>query len=159
MNLKVIDNFSLFAGYENGELVLFDTRILKEIDSINCFNGQPVMCFDYSKEIGVGAAGSSEHELKSFKLNLNSSTSKLEEKFATNLVNPGLNCLEIRKTDSKIFACGGWDSRVRVYGIKKLKLLAVLDFHKDPINSIKFSSFNQMAVGSADGMISFWNIY
>ena len=34
-----------------------------------------------------------------------------------------------------------------------------MDFHKEAINSIKFSSFNQMAVASADGTISFWNLY
>jgi len=159
MNLKIINNFSLLAGYENGDLTLFDTRNLKEIDSMNCFNGQPVMCFDYSKEIGIGAIGSSEQALKSFNLNMNSLNFKMEERCATNLINPGLNCLEIRKTDSKLFACGGWDSRVRIYGIKKLKLLAVLDFHKEAINSIKFSSSNQMVVGSTDGTISFWNLY
>ncbi len=72
----------------------------------------------------------------------------------------GLNCIKCRNNDSKIFATGGWDHRVRVYGMKKKNLLAVLDFHKEAINTIDFSFFtNQMAVGSNDGIASFWDLY
>ena len=76
------------------------------------------------------------------------------------MVNPGLNCVKVRRCDAKVFACGGWDSRVRVFGLrKKKKLLAVLDFHKEPVYSVDFDARGMMAAGSSDGCISFWNLF
>lgn len=154
MNLKVIKDLNkLLVGYENGELVIFDLKTLNEIENIQIFNGQPIMCFDFNDKFGF--AGSAENELISFRYE-NSLLTKSEP---IKLVNPGLNCIRIRRNDSKIFATGGWDSRIRVYSVKKQKFLACLDFHKEAINSIDFSIDNCMAVGSNDGIISFWNLY
>lgn len=157
MNMRSFENRILLAGYESGELSLFDLRNLKELNSINLFNGQPLMCFDFSKQVNFGISGSTDLNIKQFSL-MNDSNIKLDNSF--DLVNPGLNAIKIRKLDSKIFATGGWDSRVRVYGLKKQKLLVVLDFHKEAISSIDFSIKNgMMAVGSNDNVISFWNLY
>ena len=75
------------------------------------------------------------------------------------LINPGVNCIKIRQSDSKIFATGGWDYRIRLYGTKKQNSLAVLCFHKSAVNTIDFSRENLMAVGSNDGVVSFWDLY
>ena len=161
MNLKSVDLNYLMVGYESGELALFDLRNNGQVASIDLFNGQPLMCFDYNGNSNFGMCGSSESELKHVALDRkeNDSTIDLVSSSSISLVNPGLNCIKIRKTDSKIFSCGSWDSRIRVYGVKKLKLLAVLDFHKEAINTIDFSNSNLMAAGSNDGIISFWNLY
>jgi WD40 repeat protein len=162
MNLKAIDANYLMAGYESGELALFDLRTYGQVGSISLFSGQPLMCFDYNASSNFGMCGSSESSLKHVAIERkenDSSVVDLISSSSVSLVNPGLNCIKIRKTDSKIFSCGSWDSRIRVYGVKKLKLLAVLDFHKEAINTIDFSNSNLMAAGSNDGIISFWNLY
>ena len=115
------------------------------------------MCFDYCKSIQMGWAGSAELSFKQFEID---DSCLLRSVDSLDLVNPGLNAIKIRRLDLKIYALGGWDFRVRVYGVKKNRLLAVLDFHKGAINTIDFSLNNgMMAVGSNDNMISFWNLY
>lgn len=156
MCIQVIDDSQLLLGFENGELVVVDSRAFTQLSSFNFFNGQPVLAFDYSKSKNFGICGSTETVLNQFTINQENS---LECGRQIRMVNPGVNCVRIRTQDQKIFACGGWDSRVRVYGVKKTNLLASLDFHKESINCIEFSRSNLMAVGSNDGIISFWNLY
>lgn len=50
----------------------------------------------------------------------------------------GQQSLQIRN-DGKIFATAGWDSRVRVYGTKGMKELAVLAWHKTGCYSVAFA--------------------
>lgn len=156
MSLKLVDSSRLMAGYENGELALFDLTTFEELTSTMMFNGHPLMCFDYRADKNVGICGSSESCLKQFSLKDQS----ISETASVELTNPGQNCISIRKSDAKLFATGGWDSRIRMYSLKKLKPLVVLDFHKDTINTIDFNSRdNIMACGSNDCIISFWNLY
>ncbi len=156
MSLHAVSANHLLAGYESGHIVLFDLRKSCEVSRINVFPGQPVMCLDYSREKNLGISGSAEHFMNEFGVN---EVGTLELGAKLEITNPGLNCLKIRPSDSKIFVSGGWDKRVRVFGSKKRNLLAVLDFHKEAINTIEFSSGNLMAVGANDGIISFWDLY
>jgi ASTRA-associated protein 1 len=50
----------------------------------------------------------------------------------------GQQSLSVR-SDSKIFATGGWDGRVRVYSAKSLKELAVLKWHKEGVYGVAFA--------------------
>jgi WD40 repeat protein len=161
MSLKLEGASQCLGGYENGDLVLFDLRMYREIASVSLFEGQPIMCFDYCASNNVGISGSSESWIKQFALVESSTNSLVEFRLdqQVELVNPGLNCAKIRTSDSKLCATGGWDSRVRLYSLKRLKPLVVLDFHKEAVNTIDFSSENLMACGSNDGIISFWNLY
>ena len=43
------------------------------------------------------------------------------------------------RSDGKIFATAGWDSRVRVYSYKTMKELAVLKWHKDGCFAVSFA--------------------
>lgn len=164
MNLKSIDSDLILSGYESGELALFDLRNSKELASIDLFNGQPLICFDYCENKKLGFAGSAESDLKPFYVTKDVKNDQevfiIKSADSVKLVNPGINSIKIRSTDSKIFACGCWDSRIRVYSFsKKAILLAVLDFHKEAINTIDFSDDCLMTAGSNDGIISFWNIF
>jgi WD40 repeat protein len=49
----------------------------------------------------------------------------------------GQQGLQIR-SDGKVFATAGWDSRVRVYSGKTMKELAVLKWHKDGCYAVAF---------------------
>ncbi|KAJ5246343.1 hypothetical protein N7468_001326 [Penicillium chermesinum] len=104
-----------------------------------------------------------------------------------NTKHSGQQGLQIR-SDGKIFATAGWDSRVRVYSGKTMKELAVLKWHKDGCYCVAFGETtpaepkadihtekslvavqnqrNQkihqthwLAAGSKDGKISLWDIY
>jgi WD40 repeat protein len=81
------------------------------------------------------------------------------KKDTTELTNPGVNCIRIRNRDDRIFVTAGWDFRIRVFAMKKTKLLCVLDFHKEAVNFLDFSNDNCLAAGSNEGLISFWNLY
>ncbi|CAF0769823.1 unnamed protein product [Brachionus calyciflorus] len=159
MCIKIINTQLFLNGFENGEIVLFDLSNQLEKSSINLFNGQPVLSFDFDSKNMIGIAGSAESELKQFSL-LNEN---LEYCFqggpSVQITNPGVNFIKIRLSDSLIFACGCWDSRIRIFSLKKMRLLAVLDFHKEAINSIDFSIDNLMSAGSSDGIISIWDIF
>jgi WD40 repeat protein len=43
------------------------------------------------------------------------------------------------RNDGKIFATAGWDGRVRVYGVKGMKELAVLKWHKEGCYTVAFA--------------------
>jgi len=61
----------------------------------------------------------------------------------------GQQSLQIR-SDSKIFATAGWDSRVRVYSVQTLKELAVLKWHKEGCFSVAFAEVSVEALDSRD---------
>lgn len=56
---------------------------------------------------------------------------------AANTKHCGQQGLQIR-SDGKVFATAGWDSRVRVYSVKTMKELAVLKWHKDGCYAVAF---------------------
>lgn len=58
----------------------------------------------------------------------------------------GQQSLRIRN-DGKVFATAGWDSRVRVYGTKGMKELAVLKWHKDGCYSVAFADIESKGEG------------
>uniref|UniRef100_A0A8C2KIW8 Guanine nucleotide binding protein (G protein), beta polypeptide 1-like n=1 Tax=Cyprinus carpio TaxID=7962 RepID=A0A8C2KIW8_CYPCA len=79
------------------------------------------------------------------------------------MTNPGVSQLRIR-ADGKILATAGWDNNIRVFGLKKLKPLAVLQHHTDMVNTVAFSDHQDppqrlLAAGSKDQRISVWSIY
>lgn len=79
------------------------------------------------------------------------------------LVNAGISDITIRP-DKKILATAGWDHRIRIFGWKKLKPLAVLDYHTATVHCVSFSDHKNpserlLAAGSKDQRISIWSIY
>lgn len=79
------------------------------------------------------------------------------------LVNAGISDITIRP-DKKILATAGWDHRIRIFGWKRLKPLAVLDYHTATIHCVSFSDHSSprdrlLAAGSKDQRISVWSIY
>lgn len=157
MCIKQIDFNLVLCGYENGELVAFDNYTEKA--NIDLFRGEPVLSFDFSASKKIGIAGSSGAELKQFSFKNINNIFTFELTGAIQMANPGVNCIKIRQSDSLIFSCGCWDSRIRIISLKKLRLLAVLDFHKEAINSLDFCQQNTLVSGSSDGFITLWDVY
>ncbi|GBC04492.1 hypothetical protein RclHR1_00570048 [Rhizophagus clarus] len=86
----------------------------------------------------------------------------------------GIADVKIR-SDSKIFATAGWDSKIRVFSSKTMKPLAILSYHKESVYSLAFTYIfshennnslieneiqdHFLVGGGKDRKISLWKIY
>ncbi|XP_042344054.1 guanine nucleotide-binding protein subunit beta-like protein 1 [Plectropomus leopardus] len=149
----------LLAGYEDGSLLLWDVTQRSQLSQAKA-HPEPVMCLTFDTERLRGVSGSSEKKLSAWKLDRQNNL-QLQE--GVTLVNPGVSQLCIRG-DGKLLASAGWDHRVRVFGWKKLRPLAVLQYHSDMVLSVAFSDHQDLrqrllAAGSKDQRISLWSVY
>ncbi|XP_047448422.1 guanine nucleotide-binding protein subunit beta-like protein 1 [Mugil cephalus] len=149
----------LLAGYEDGSLLLWDVTQRSELSQVKA-HPEPVMCLTFDTKRLRGISGSSEKKLSSWRLD---EQNNLQLQDCVTLVNPGVSQLCIRE-DGKLLASAGWDHRVRVFGWKKLRPLAVLQYHTDMVLSVAFSDHQDprqrlLAAGSKDQRISLWSIY
>lgn len=153
------DGSVILVGYENGSLVSFDARCGKRVATATPF-AEPVMCVDFDDvHCKKGICGSVTKELCVFE-----NLQELSERRRVAVVNDGFCSVGVRP-DGKIVASGGWDGRVRVFGWKSLKPLAVLDFHKESVQFVRFSGANLCGKGmllascSKDKTVSLWSLY
>ncbi|KAM6930629.1 guanine nucleotide-binding protein subunit beta-like protein 1 [Xenentodon cancila] len=149
----------LLAGYEDGSLLLWDVMQRSKLSQVKA-HPEPVMCLTFDPQRLKGISGSSEKKLSSWTLD-NQNNIQLQDSLM--MVNPGVSQLCIRD-DGKLLASAGWDHRVRIFGWKKLRPLAVLQYHSDMVLSVAFSDHRQpkqrlLAAGSKDQRISLWSIY
>ncbi|NXN91599.1 GNB1L protein, partial [Rhinopomastus cyanomelas] len=149
----------LLAGYEDGSVVLWNLSMGKALSRLGCHQ-EPVMSLDFDSEKARGISGSSEKVLSIWSLN---EQQNLQVYKTHNLVNAGISDITIRP-DRKILATAGWDHRIRIFGWKKLKPLAVLDYHTATVHCVSFSDHKSLserllAAGSKDHRISIWSIY
>ncbi|XP_019949522.2 guanine nucleotide-binding protein subunit beta-like protein 1 isoform X2 [Paralichthys olivaceus] len=149
----------LLAGYEDGSLLLWDVTQRSKLSQAKA-HPEPVMCLTFDTKRLRGISGSSEKKLTPWMLD---GQNNLQLQDCVTLVNPGVSDLCIRD-DGKLLASAGWDHRVRVFGWKKLRPLAVLQYHPDMVLSVAFSNHQDprqrlLAAGSKDQRISLWSIY
>uniref|UniRef100_A0A147B6I8 Guanine nucleotide binding protein (G protein), beta polypeptide 1-like n=1 Tax=Fundulus heteroclitus TaxID=8078 RepID=A0A147B6I8_FUNHE len=149
----------LFAGYEDGSLLLWDVTQRSELSRVKA-HPEPVMCLTFDPRRLRGVSGSCEKKLSSWMLD---SQNNIQLQDCVMLVNPGVSQLRVRD-DGRLLASAGWDHRVRVFGWKKLRPLAVLQYHTDMVLSVAFSDHQDprqrlLAAGSKDQRISLWSIY
>uniref|UniRef100_A0A1A8HYC3 Guanine nucleotide binding protein (G protein), beta polypeptide 1-like n=1 Tax=Nothobranchius kuhntae TaxID=321403 RepID=A0A1A8HYC3_NOTKU len=149
----------LLAGYEDGSLLLWDVTQRAKLSQVRA-HPEPVMCLTFDPRRLRGISGSSEKKLSSWTLD---SQNNIQLQDDVMLVNPGVSQLCIRE-DGRILASAGWDDRVRIFSWKKLRPLAVLQYHTDMVLSVAFSDHQDprqrlLAAGSKDQRISLWSIY
>ncbi|KAM4707128.1 guanine nucleotide-binding protein subunit beta-like protein 1 isoform 2-T2 [Discoglossus pictus] len=149
----------LLVGYEDGSVVLWNISEHKFMSRLACHT-EPVMGLDFDCENLRGASGSSEKILSVWSLDeqQNLKAYKVQE-----IINPGISDVILRQ-DRKILATAGWDHRIRIFGWKKMKPLAVLQYHKATVHCVSFSDHinptnRLLAAGSKDQRISIWAIY
>ena len=70
----------------------------------------------------------------------------------------GVNAIKIR-ADDKICACACWDGTIRVFSMKTLKILCILEGHREAANDIVFVDENVMLTGAQDKKMNEWRIY
>lgn len=149
----------ILIGYEDGSVTLWDLSEKKMLSRLTCHK-EPIMCLDFDPEKVKGISGSSENALVSWGLD---TQQNLKLQNTVELVNGGIAHVCLRQ-DKKIVATAGWDHRVRVFGWRKLKPLAVLRYHTASIHCVAFSdhgaqSERLMAAGSKDQRVSLWSLY
>lgn len=67
------------------------------------------------------------------------------------------------RSDGRIFGVGGWDHRLRIFGISSSKPLAILRGHGDSVTAMDWSRnaalSGLLATGSGDGKMCLWRVY
>ncbi|XP_044514842.1 guanine nucleotide-binding protein subunit beta-like protein 1 [Gracilinanus agilis] len=149
----------LLAGYEDGSVILWNVSERRMLSRLSCHK-EPVMSLDFDSRKAKGVSGSSEKVLCVWGLD---EQQNLKVCRTQELTNPGIADVAIRP-DGKILATAGWDHRIRLFGWKQLKPLAVLDYHSAAVHCVAFSDPGQpreqlLAGGSKDQRISVWSVY
>ncbi|KAK6539755.1 ASTRA complex subunit [Orbilia ellipsospora] len=148
-------SLNLIAGYESGHAVVFtlnpSTNKWDQIYSSKPHT-QPVLSLDYS--IGSDSlkvlfySSSADSIIAKHQVSIETSLSNTELPHSSpqslNTRHAGQQGLVLR-SDSKIFATAGWDSRIRVYSVKNMKELAVLKWHKEGCYTIAFAKILDQA--------------
>ncbi|KAJ5076082.1 guanine nucleotide-binding protein subunit beta-like protein [Anaeramoeba ignava] len=166
----------LFAGFENGKLYGFDTRMLSEdfiqpVSSLSCFE-QPFLSLAISQKYETIFTGSVDPKFLLVQVSSENISQKdpfsdekggLILKDEIQLGHEGTSEICLRN-DDQIFAFCGWDKRIRVFQFKNKtpKPLAILKFHTETVNSIHFSEDllnGYLLAGSKDKKITLWQLY
>ncbi|KUJ16262.1 WD domain-containing protein [Mollisia scopiformis] len=137
-------DLTVIAGYESGHTIVFQHssgtwQALYRTQA----HSQPVLSLDVdpSKEFYLTSSADAivaKHPIPtSAEIVIKSSDDEPLKIFKTG--HAGQQSLKIRN-DGKIAATAGWDSRVRVYGTKNMKELAVLKWHKEGCYAVAFAN-------------------
>lgn len=141
----------LLAGYESGHAIVFTlnpkTNIWHTAYSSKP-HSQPVLSLDYHPPPDPSApltfytssADSiiAKHETKQNADSTNSNEVPSSPSQVINTRHAGQQGLSLR-SDGRIFATAGWDSRIRVYTAKNMKEVAVLKWHREGCYAVAFA--------------------
>jgi WD40 repeat protein len=155
----------LLAGWENGEVVVWDWREDREV-AVAELHGRvgTVMALAWDTARDRGLVAGSENQL----VTVGPGLEVLGERQVTNA---GLGAAAVR-ADSRVAAAGGWDGRVRLFSWRRperLRPVAVLQFHSGPVEALAFSpgpvaagrlrGRGLLAAGGKDGKVSLWDVF
>lgn len=154
------------SAYEDGHVVLFARRgLVKEQDILQgttaswkweklyaCRpHSQPVLSIDVFPQEDYFLSSSADallvkHPIPRLGEGSHPSANRPEDAVlkTVNTKHAGQQGIRIR-SDGKIFATAGWDSRIRVYSCKTMKELAVLKWHKEGCYTIGFAEVPTVA--------------
>ncbi len=146
----------VIAGYESGHTVVsqlsptYGWQVLYTTQS----HSQPILSLDVSISKGFYLTSSADaiiakHPIPIVGETLRPTIENLPLK-TLQTKHSGQQGLRIR-SDGKIFATAGWDSKVRVYATKSLKELAVLKWHKEGCYSIALADIKEECVEEEEG--------
>ncbi|KAI9754162.1 MAG: hypothetical protein M4579_004830 [Chaenotheca gracillima] len=137
------NRLAVFAGYESGHALMF----LQSAPSSKWArvyaqqpHSQPVLSLTVAPDLSYALTSSADAAIAKHPIPNETSPDgySAEPLRITQTKHAGQQGLSIR-TDGKIFATAGWDSRVRVYAAKSMKELAVLKWHKDGCYATAFA--------------------
>ncbi|CAI2173318.1 15885_t:CDS:2, partial [Funneliformis geosporum] len=140
--------YLILSAFENGGVILWsfssnkskDDDVDEEWFSERLWSvkqhKETVLALDVSKnrKFAISTAGDN----KIVKYNFNEDFEKEPLINSITIKSVGIADIKIR-TDSKIFATAGWDSKIRVFSSKSMKPLAILSYHKESVYSLAFA--------------------
>ncbi|KAL9080754.1 MAG: hypothetical protein Q9157_000541 [Trypethelium eluteriae] len=135
------DTLLLAAGYENGDVALYtyNRSCARWVTQYHAtVHSQPVLSVDVAPSLGFFYSSSADAIVAQHSLMIQTDTgSATMQEFKTK--HSGQQALTVR-SDEKILATAGWDSRIRVYSARTLRELAVLKWHKEGCYALSFAT-------------------
>ncbi|KAK6531507.1 ASTRA complex subunit [Arthrobotrys megalospora] len=168
---NINSQLTLLAGYESGHAIVFTldpkTNIWNTAYSSKP-HSQPVLSLDYHPHLEPSAPWTfytssadsiiAKHEIQPNATPANSNDDDPSQPSQTiNTRHAGQQGLSLR-SDGRIFATAGWDSRIRVYTSKNMKEVAVLKWHREGCYAVAFARIfdgrDEPRAGGGDGAYS-----
>ncbi|CEG38783.1 G-protein beta subunit-like protein GNB1L, contains WD repeats [Plasmopara halstedii] len=147
------------AGFEGGQLTILDLRSGGEVvcETTVTQSSNALLSFDVTRDGRSAICGSSGERLYIAKFDVASNT--LSSRSFFSCTHGGFSGVCIRE-DQRIVATAGWDHRVRLFHLRKLKQLAVLKYHNESVFGLDFSADSTLLTScSKDHKIAIWSIY
>eukprot|EP00644_Phytophthora_capsici_P004135 jgi/Phyca11/110046/e_gw1.17.570.1 len=147
------------AGFEGGQLAIMDLRSGGKVacEATVAQNANALLSFDVARDGRSAICGSSGEEL--YAANFDVTSYAIRSRSFFSCTTGGFSSVCIRG-DQRIVATAGWDHRVRLFHLRKLKPLAVLKYHSESVFALDFSSDNALLTScSKDHKIALWSIY
>lgn len=139
----------IIAGYESGRTYVFK-RVMPEqrFEAIytSIPHSQPILSLDISSTFEFYVTSSADAIIAKHPLISKTDTAQETPLKVLQTRHAGQQGLKIR-SDSRVFATAGWDSRVRVYSAKTLKELAVLKWHREGVYAVAFAEIDPESKG------------
>ena len=140
----------VIAGYEGGHVALHQWDMPSKkwmVLSVSQPRPQPILSLDKSLTqdcyFTSGADDAiTRHTLKVNRPTNNDGSELVEPDAVVHTKHSGQQSLRVR-SDEKIFATAGWDTRVRIYSTKTMKEVAVLKWHKEGCYAVAFAVIQQ----------------
>lgn len=165
------DELYCLAGYDSGDLLLWDLRMNRILSEIKF--DFPILTIDYDSVTNRGLVGGNSSHICIFSFVRNTCELQKKSDFIDvysvkdmkNKESVGIQCIKIRP-DKKLFTCGSWDGNAIIYSWKSMRKLATLKEHRAEITDIAFSDCSIsmfkspiMFISSMDGSVSLWDVY
>lgn len=160
MSLRIFHNSSLarlmlVVGYEDGQVTVYARKNQNVMPAwiwerlmISRPHKQPVLSLDVSSAHDFFITSSADAMLTRFAVPSRVVEQDEPEK-SNDTKHAGQQDLQIR-SDGRIFATAGWDKHVRVYSVKTLKELAVLQWHQEGCYALTFARVHSGPIFTED---------
>ncbi|RLN70549.1 hypothetical protein BBJ28_00005196, partial [Nothophytophthora sp. Chile5] len=147
------------VGYEGGQLAILDLRSGGKVacEATVTQGANALLSFDVTRDGRSAICGSSGEELYVANFDVGSLTLRSRAFFSCS--HGGFSSVRIRD-DQRIVATAGWDHRVRLFHLRKLKPLAVLKYHSEGVFGLDFSADSALLAScSKDQKIALWSVF
>lgn len=172
------NSLHFLLAFETGSIVLYGLKNEEEPDGKHHYYAQSklqaheeiVTCMSFHEGEIRGVSGSVDEGISFWRLATTKDNERklefeVEKTKKINIVNAGILCCVIR-SDGRIVATGGKDGRIRLFGLRTGKPLAILCHHTDIIRDVAYACYDNkqnkqslLFVASNDRSITSWSLY